>query len=96
MGPTRKLSLAVEKKMLDYIQDRHDRGDPLMKVDFKREVDDYLTFKNLLHNFGGSLPSEYILCVYQYVYGFGVDSHIEVENYLLLITFRLRMDADIP
>ena len=57
MGPSRKLPEHIETKMLEYLQARNISGDPIQKFIFKKEVDEYLTERNLLTYFGGSLPS---------------------------------------
>ena len=42
--------------MLDYLRFRNQSCDPLLKFYFKKEVDEYLIDKDLLHYFNGHLP----------------------------------------
>ena len=44
--------------MLEYLRERNQKEDPILKFHFKKEVDEYLIAKDMLHLFNGSCPSK--------------------------------------
>ena len=59
MGPKRKLPKHIEDHMLSYLRFRNEINDPIQKFIFKKEVDIFLSARNLLHFFQGNIPSKY-------------------------------------